>query len=358
MKNRPKAKRILASVVAWGFVFLSPLLYIEPSKFTFVKYEQYAVIPVLLFSLFYLNYCLLLPHYRHAHRHRFLLINIVLILFMGFVIHVWMVCKDPVARMSVYHMKSIIPSGPTEWKITLLFYIKNIMALAAASGISSAMFFSIKWTNIGKQHRMLLIQQAESELENLKTKISPHFLLNTLNNIYALTAIDIGKAQNAIMQLSKLMRYILYENQDPVVSLKSEMEFVKNYIELMKIRLAGNVEVTTEYDYPQNDTIHIAPLLEIPLIENAFKHGISPTRKSFIHIAVHADESQIEFEIKNSNYPKTDPERQGHGIGLRQVKTRLDLIYPGKYDWTTNIDNNSNIYMTKMIIYDTKLRNN
>lgn len=356
-KNLFKIKATIASVVGWGFIFLSPLLYFEPAELSFVRYQQYAIIPVFLFLLFYLNYYLLLPHYTRNRKSCFILINLFLVLFMGALIHVWMVWTDHFTHANLFPMKSVLPGSPAEWKVTFLFYIKNILALSAASGISSAIYFSLKWMKTDQKRRTLEIQQAETELENLKTKLSPHFLLNTLNNIYALTAFDTEKAQQAILQLSKLLRHILYENLCPTVSLKDEMEFVNNYIELMKIRQADNIEVTTDYDYPPSNEIQIAPLIEIPLIENAFKHGISTTQKSFIHIKVCADEERIIFEITNSNYPQTDEDKHGFGIGLKQVKTRLELLYHGKYEWTSHINKNNNTYSTKIILYDTKLRN-
>ena len=197
----------------------------------------------------------------------------------------------------------------------------------------------------------------KAELINLRQQVNPHFLLNTLNNIYALTAFDTEKAQKAIIDLSKMLRHILYDYQQPYVSLKEEVEFLNNYIELMMIRLPDNVDIKRECNLPEPCNIQVAPMIFISLLENAFKHGISPSHKNFIHILLDANDERIVFAIENSHHPKTKEERSGHGIGLKQVERRLELAYPGKYQWKKKYDSKMNIYSSKIIIYDTKLYN-
>lgn len=138
----------------------------------------------------------------------------------------------------------------------------------------------------------------------MRNQLNPHFLLNTLNNIYALIAFDSDKAQQAVQELSKLLRYVLYDNQQNYVPLCKEVDFIRNYIELMRIRLSGNVEVITQFDIQPDSRTEIAPLIFISLIENAFKHGISPTELSFIHILISENKEEIRCEIRNSYHPK------------------------------------------------------
>jgi sensor histidine kinase YesM len=187
--------------------------------------------------------------------------------------------------------------------------------------------------------------RADAELKNLRSQINPHFLLNTLNNIYALTAFDQQRAQDAIQQLSKMLRHMLYHNQIDKVTITEEIQFLENYVNLMKIRLPQNVDVkfTTHI---QDRELKIAPMMTISLVENAFKHGISTTEPSFINIDVTTSIERegddgvrniITFNIKNSNFPKTQKDRSGHGIGLNQVQRRLDLAYPNRYEWTKGL---------------------
>ena len=132
-------------------------------------------------------------------------------------------------------------------------------------------------------------------------------------------AFDTDKAQQAVQELSKLLRYVLYDNQQMFVPLAKEIDFIKNYIELMRIRVSPQVTIETSFDIKPNSQTPIAPLLFISLIENAFKHGISPTEPSFIRIAIAETEDQIHCTIRNSNYPKTRTDKSGSGIGLEQV---------------------------------------
>jgi LytS/YehU family sensor histidine kinase len=150
---------------------------------------------------------------------------------------------------------------------------------------------------------------------------------------------------------------MLYDNQQKLTNLKNETNFIHNYINLMKIRLTPNIKVEEHINIPEPCTIQIAPLIFISLIENAFKHGISPTEPSFINVRIDANNERIICDIKNSNFPKNEQDRSGHGIGLEQVQKRLNLSYPGKYEWKNNIDKQENIYQSTIIIYDTKLCN-
>ncbi|MBO4849785.1 MAG: sensor histidine kinase [Prevotella sp.] len=211
-----------------------------------------------------------------------------------------------------------------------------------------------RWVELEKAHQQAEVARREAELKNLRNQVNPHFLLNTLNNIYALTAFDQSKAQTAIMELGKMMRHILHDNQQPYVNLREEADFIHNYVDLMKMRLASNVTVKEEVDIPTPCTIFIAPMLLISLVENAFKHGVSPTQPSEISFRLSADTEKIFFTISNTYFPKSSTDQSGHGVGLKQVQQRLDLTYPDQYEWTKGLDNN-NHYTSTIIIHDTQL---
>ena len=188
-----------------------------------------------------------------------------------------------------------------------------------------------------------------AELGNLRSQINPHFLLNTLNNIYALTAIDHTRAQSAIQQLSNMLRHMLYDNQEQLVSLFDEVQFIENYINLMKIRLPQTVDVKFEKDL-ENPNTKVAPLLFISLVENAFKHGISSTEPSFIHMSMTQKGNSLCVIIENSNFPKSEKDRSGHGIGLQQVQRRLDLAYYERYEWTKGVSDDGTVYSSTIKI--------
>lgn len=168
------------------------------------------------------------------------------------------------------------------------------------------------------------------QLAYLKYQINPHFLMNTLNNIHALVDIDPERAKRSIVELSKMMRYVLYDGDKPVVPVEKEVAFLGNYLRLMELRYADNVSV--EADLPANlPQAGLPPLLLITFVENAFKHGVSATKESYVSIALDADGGRLLFTCRNSKHAadKTMP-REG-GVGLRNVSQRLKLIYGNDY---------------------------
>ncbi|HCM20656.1 MAG TPA: sensor histidine kinase, partial [Porphyromonadaceae bacterium] len=152
--------------------------------------------------------------------------------------------------------------GPSPW----FFVIRNATSLLLMTGLSVAIRMSERWFKVENERKELERAKSEAELQNLKNQISPHFLLNTLNNIYALIEFDPPKAQTAVMELSKLLRHLLYDNSQSYVPLAQEMSFIHNYIELMRIRLADNVTVTTHMNVNKTSRTMIAPLIFISLI--------------------------------------------------------------------------------------------
>ena len=173
---------------------------------------------------------------------------------------------------------------------------------------------------------------SEAELTWLKHQLNPHFLFNTLNNISSLTQIDPDKAQESIGELSDTLRYALYDTDTDKVPLAGEVAFMNNYIHLMQLRCNELTEVTTDWDLPAGD-VKIAPLLFISPIENAFKHGVNARMKSFVHVVLRPDGRDLEFRCENSLFEKTGEDHIGSGIGMENLKRRLELIYPDAYSY-------------------------
>lgn len=180
-------------------------------------------------------------------------------------------------------------------------------------------------------------ERLNSELAFLKSQISPHFFFNTLNNIYSLITINPEDSQKAVLKLSKLMRYLLYESEQGKTMLSNEIDFLNNYIDLMKLRMTNKVNLTVSFPQKYEDK-NIPPLLFVPFIENAFKHGISYREKSFIKISMEISDDSIIFKCVNS-LPKEKEnganEKNG-GIGLENVSKRLNLLFPGSHDLKIN----------------------
>ena len=282
-------------------------------------------------AIYFLNFYLLGPYLFFKRRYwLFSLINFVIILALNS------------QFFYVFFNRNNIPNmpemGPNMWigffGGFLMFLVLNVMVVAIAIGIRHF----IRTRQIKQQLKDEKAKNTEAELAWLKNQINPHFLFNTLNNISSLTQIDPDAAQDAIAQLSDLLRYAMYETNKKTVPIQGEVEFMRNYISLMELRCNDKTEVITTFDVQQN--MEIAPLLFISLIENAFKHGVSSSRPSKIDIRLLQNEDELVFNCDNTNYPKDDADRSGSGIGLENTRRRLDLMYAGCYSWEQSLEDN------------------
>ena len=188
-------------------------------------------------------------------------------------------------------------------------------------------------------------ENLEQQLEYLRYQINPHFFMNTLNNIHALVDIDAEKAKSTILELSKMMRFILYEGDKKGVPLTREFDFIRNYITLMQLRFTDKVKIQVSLPQQVPDRM-VPPLMLITFIENAFKHGISYQHPSFIEIKAHVEDDQLHFSCQNSKAEKSNEEKGG--VGLVNVKQRLKLLYDNNY--TLQIHDFPDIYSVQLII--------
>jgi two-component system sensor histidine kinase AlgZ len=333
---------IFTHVLVWTIILSFPLFFFDRrNEGINWSYFWNAASTVLCFIVvFYVNYLYLIEKFLFDRKTKeFILINLILIVALAALMHfahelVISLNYDgrPPMRMRGRRPKPFFP---------LKFIFNNAFFLTLVAGLSVAIKMSMHWVKLDNERKELEKAKTEAELQNLKSQINPHFLLNTLNNIYALINFNPVKAQQAVQDLSKLLRHVLYDNNQTFVSLLQEVEFMQNYIELMRIRLAENVKLTTKFNLISNSNTKIAPLTFISLIENAFKHGISGDKPSYIYIELIEKQGAIvQFSCKNSYFPKTDSDKSGKGIGLEQLQKRLDLLYPGHYIYDTEIKNN------------------
>lgn len=192
-------------------------------------------------------------------------------------------------------------------------------------------------------------ENLRAEMTSLKYQINPHFFMNTLNNIHALIDIDTEAAKSAVIDLSKMMRYVLYDSEREMISLSADLQFLRNYIELMRIRYTDHVQITIDAPQTLPEKVAIPPLLLIVFVENAFKHGVSYNHPSFIHISLFYADEKLTAIISNSRNPQpTSPTRQG-GIGLENVRKRLDLLY-GPHGYSLDICQEEERYTVKLVI--------
>ena len=294
--------------------------------------------------LFYINYLWLIPRLLFKERRRaFYLSNVLLVVAGMGLIYGWWLLNNHV-------MPAIDPSaGPRPPRLPMFFY--NIIMLALVVGLAIAVRMSQRWQHLEEARREAERSRTEAELTNLRNQLNPHFLLNTLNNIYALIAFDTDKAQHAVEELSRLLRHVLYDNQQSFVPLYKEVEFMNNYVELMRIRVTDHVHIDTHIDIAPDDATPIAPLIFISLVENAFKHGIAPNGSGRIAIEMSQHDGDITCCITSTSHPKRGNDKSGSGIGLEQVGKRLELMYPGRYTWERGTTDDKTMYFSKIVIY-------
>lgn len=232
--------------------------------------------------------------------------------------------NPPVFREKPKLPRKAPPKPLLYWGIFLLGFL--------IIGFNSGMKIFIRWLDEQEKQSEKERQYLSAELAVLKQQVSPHFLMNTLNNIHALIDFDSEKAKDSIIKLSRLMRYMLYESNTEQVPIKKEIDFIESYIELMRLRYDES-KLSIRLSYPAFATdVYVPTLLFLPVIENAFKHGIDASGKSFVDIQFKMEASNLLFQIENGNFPvKKRRPQEASGIGLKNIKRRLDLIYPNNY---------------------------
>lgn len=337
-----KMAEITAHLMVWIILLGFPFFFISRQSIYIYwdMYISFMAVPISWMIVFYLNYLWLVPSTMFKQRTRtYLVANAVIIAALGLGLHEaqdkgYIGPRPYETTLKVGQQESNHLMPPT-W----FFFSRDLLTLILSAGLGATIRMSTRWREAEVARQEAEKNKTEAELKNLKNQLNPHFLLNTLNNIYALIAFDSNKAQEAVHDLSKLLRYMLYDNQSTRVPLNNEADFIRNYIELMRIRLSSNVTVETHIDIALDTHTVIAPLIYISLIENAFKHGVSSLHKSYVRIRLQEEEhGQVVCEIRNSNFPKTYHDKSGHGIGLEQVAKRLDLVYKDKYHWEKGVE--------------------
>lgn len=337
-------------ILLWGVIFILPYFFMDTDRIFNWRYFLRSFPEMLGFMLvFYLNYFVLIDKFLYKGKTKtFILYNLLVIIGTAFLMHY----GRGIIEMLIPELRP--RRRMRKWGIQnqLLFLVRNSTSLFMMTGLSVALKMTVRWFEVDNERKELAKAKSEAELQNLKNQINPHFLLNTLNNIYALIEFNPPKAQQAVMDLSKMLRHLLYENNQTFVPLSQEATFMLNYIELMRIRLSYNVKLTTHFSYLETSGTLISPLIFISLIENAFKHGVSGNKPSFIDISLNEyPDGKVEFISKNSYFPKSESDKSGSGIGLELVRKKLELLYPDRYQWNTSVE--GNVYSTLLVI-DTK----
>lgn len=344
-RDTGKKMTIFLHTLAWVIILLIPFYIFNseshPRAFHFSRFYLQSGIFLILF---YLNFFWLVPKiWLNGKKLRFILISGGLILF--FLAVLFIIDQygfQPRMQTLLAGQPEMIngqvnnrPPGP---KVSLYLY-NYLFTSILISGFCVGLRVSEQLSENEKKRKELEKEKLNSELALLKNQISPHFFFNTLNNIYSLIAINTDDAQSSVLKLSKLMRYLLYESERGQIHLSKEIEFMNHYIDLMKLRISEKVRLNVSFPIEYKD-FSLPPLLFIPFVENAFKHGVSYRESSYIRIMLETDDQGLVFSCRNSvGSSRMEASSNEPGIGLENVRKRLNLLFPGSHKLTITEQN-------------------
>jgi len=335
-----KRNKLIGHIIWWtvSLAFLSFIFYLNSKTFSWSLLAK-AVITNIGFAVsVYVNLYVLIPRFLKQKNYIFYVFWLI-VLISASSLFVQLVIVYPLRR--ILHVSDQITNFDTN--IHSAFFFATLFYV----GISSFLKFAKDWISLQDlNYKLAKIekQKLEAELNTLKGQLNPHFLFNSLNNIYSLSLIKSDKVPDLILKLSDLMRHIIYESKENYISLEKEIEFVDNFVALQRIRTSDKTAI--EYvKYGNVPSARIAPLLFEPFIDNAFKHGLPGTETNdFIRIRFNFESpSKLIFSIENNYQDEDKWNKKNSGIGVKNVKQRLALLYK-ESEYTLNITKQNHIY--------------
>ena len=326
--DKNKKITVFSHVLVWLVLFSMPYVLWHGQEHEINRLIAHFWIPLVLFAIiFYLNYFVLIERFLFRKQTLlFIIINVVFITFFSLL-------REQIE--STFFQDIVRNTSRPDPPLAMFIYMKLLSYLPPLL-FAIAIKTTKRWAQTETERKEAANYKLQSELQHLHYQLQPHFFFNSLNNIYSMVDISPEQAKSSIHSLSKLMRYMLYETNMELVSLSKEIDFMKKYIALMKLRVSDKTAVN--FNFPSEETgIKIAPLLFISLIENAFKHGVSASKESKIEINMMCNHKTVVFYIENDNFPKKTEDKSGSGIGLQNLEKRLQLLYPNKHSFKTSV---------------------
>ena len=339
---------ILIHVLGWGLLGFAFLLYqplnsgVDLPDLFWVKQ---GILCTLFIGAFYLNSEVMAPRLLFQDRTGLYMGALVAVV-VGILLVIW--AFESYFQLHILTHRAFHPDGGSRPPQPGRWFQSTLLMTLLILGISTSITTVRTWQRDAQLRQNLEQAKVSSELLFLKAQINPHFFFNTLNNIYALTLIDVVKAREALHRLSRMMRYVLYENPTGTGQLSQEIAFVQDYIKLMQLRLTDKVTVVFTQPTPLREG-PIATMLLLPFVENAFKHGVSALLPSRIEIAIAQQGNQFRMQVRNTVFPEKSPSLEvSSGIGLTNTRRRLDLLYPDRYQLDTTQDTTCQEYIVDL----------
>jgi two-component system, LytTR family, sensor kinase len=322
--------KILFQVFLWVIWIFYPFInanYDEPDTIVFLK--MLVTVRLVEVPFFYLIVYYLIPKILRKK-------GVTTYLILVFIISVSYIYLESILKVWVN------PDYKNIYTFFIFFPVIFVAAMGTGFGLVTA------YVDEESIKREVNQERLRSELSFLRSQISPHFIFNVLNSIVYLIRTRSSEAENVTIQLSELIRYMLYETDTKQVPVSREVEYLKNYIELQKVRYGEDVEINVSIS-GNDSSLTIEPMLLIPFVENAFKHGIGMVTNPKIDIVLSYDTSVLNFQVTNPIGPETMEQKDGSsGIGLKNVSRRLELLYKGKHE--LYIDNNGKEFTARLKI--------
>lgn len=338
----------LLYLMVWSAIILVPVLNSQMMSEMHINLENVLIAwqqiaPYLI--IFLIHNCVLAPRYMLRRKYgKYVLLNLALIIGVFWLVELYeehlmldIRPQDDAEAVDAYR-KASFSNLEIYWNVILGFFM---------TGANTGIKLIYQSMRDEQQMEALKRQNLQAEMDYLKYQINPHFFMNTLNNIHALIDIDTETAKDTVIELSKMMRYILYNSDQDGISLEQEINFLGHYIRLMRLRYSNSVEIEMRTPEHVPHDIMLPPLVLIVFVENAFKHGISYNWRSFINIGIEVADRRIICTVTNSRNPSQWKKSRG-GIGLDNVRKRLDLIYHDRYSLA--IDQSEDTYSINLNI--------
>lgn len=329
--SKHKLSRISLHITFWVISFLFFVVFFGRANRNYNITLIFAsmLFPLSIATTYFINY-FLIPRFLYTKKYgRFILFS-----FYTFVVSIWLELLISLSVFIFISNYSISQMDPSSFDAVFLFVGLYFIILVATAIMLIRRSFSIQKNNaeLNRKRIEAELKLKEAELKLLKAQIHPHFLFNTLNNLYGLTLEKSDDAPDLVLRLSDILDYILYRCNEQSVLLNDELANLKNYIEIERIRYSEKLEMKVDFPEKTNG-LQIAPLIILPFIENAFKHGVSNyPGVAFVKTSINLIDSTLVFSIENSKNPaKVQNNNHSKGIGLMNAKKRLALIYPEKY---------------------------
>ena len=345
-------------LLIWLFVMLFPLAtFLDPAVITSPKINARGVVgfyvPLITTTLIFLiNQKFLVPScIFKKHYIPFVIHNALLVIGAIFVREVafFLIERNPGEGIT-YFFTSYCFSNMKGGHFSFITVILFSILVGFVCGISVLYNIVLRHTLRAFLQREQKSMALQYELDFLKNQLSPHFLFNTLNNISALIQFDPKRAEESMAKLSKLLRVTLYQTSDRTIPIKEEIDILRKYADLEKLRLDSSYDLQFNVEL-EDENFQIAPLIAMPLVENTIKHSVNPNGKSFAHISIEQKGNTAIFRTENSNFPRKKKSNEG-GLGLATFKKRLDLLYNGRYEYKTEVV--GDVYKATLILVSDK----